>query len=64
MRFEYTPAPTSTSEKIRLEIPAPILNWAEETAKAKQGTKELVLEQAIQFAYDSAAKPTRLRKGK
>ena len=64
MKFEFVPPAAATAEKIRLEIPAPILTWAEEVAKANQGTKEAVLEQALQFAFDSAAKPIRVRKGK
>ena len=64
MKFEFTPPAASTSEKVRLEIPASILSWADGVAQSKNATREAVLEQAVIFAHTSATKPARVRKGK
>jgi len=64
MKFEFTPPASATNEKIRLEIPASVIAWADGIAQAKNATREAVLEQAVVFAHTSATKPARARKGK
>lgn len=61
MRFQFTPPNTTQAEKIRLSLTPEILSWADGLANASSSSREAVLEQAVQFAFDSANRPARAR---
>jgi len=61
MRFQFTPPSTTQAEKVRLSLSPELLSWADGLASSSGSSREIVLEQAIQFAFDSANRPTRSR---
>jgi len=64
MRFQFAPPSTTLAEKVRLSLSPDLLAWADGLANSSGSSREVVLEQAIQFAFESANRPARTqRKG-
>ena len=61
MRFQFTPPSTTQAEKVRLSLSPELLSWADGLASSSGSSREIVLEQAVGFAFESANRPARTK---